>query len=165
MQFYINISLKRNRKSRVCAGDFSLWPDCYVAADGFEPVDPVMATPLLSICICSPDVWSPAGRYHKSRFKRQGGPCGLKSDVSGHLLHLQVQERCARSLIRLKHTKVADLVMSALDHIDISLGRTILCSAPPCPHPCCVLEDLLFLDFQVFTANSGAPAPTWPFDK
>ena len=33
------------------------------------------------------------------------------------------------------------------------------------PHPCCVLESFLFLDFQVFTANSSAPAPTWPFDE
>lgn len=30
---------------------------------------------------------------------------------------------------------------------------------------CFVLEDFLFLDFQVFTANSSASAPTWPFDK
>lgn len=54
--------------------------------------------------------------------------------------------------------------MSALDHIDISLERSILCPAAPRPHPRSGVEDLLFLDFQVFTANSSAPAATWPFD-
>lgn len=86
----------------------------------------------------------------------------LQKPGSSRLLHWQVKERYARSLIRLKHTEVADSVMSGLDHTDISLERSLLCSATSCPQPCFVLEDFLFLDFQVFTANSSAPAPTWP---
>lgn len=37
--------------------------------------------------------------------------------------------------------------------------------AAPRPSLCFVLEHFLFLGFLVFTANSGAPAPTWPFDN
>lgn len=45
---------------------------------------------------------------------------------SSQVLHLQAEERYARSLMRLKHPEVAASVMSALDHIDISLERSIL---------------------------------------
>lgn len=64
-------------------------------------------------------------------------------------------------------------VMSVVEATEVSASYwhftgakyPLLCSATPCPRPCFVLEDFLFLDFQVFTANSSASAPTWPFDK
>lgn len=51
-------------------------------------------------------------------------------------------------------------VMSVVEATEVSASYwhftgakyPLLCSATPCPRPCFVLEDFLFLDFQVFTA-------------